>query len=311
MKGDSESSLGSPDHARLTIENGLPSNAAAWPEGVLDALKTVRQGDVIGSLPLLYLGAPQAPVWDRTRDYSDFDGVIPVVSDELDNPSYFVLTSQTCDIVESAQGQPNHPWIQAAPVFDMSFLNSGFQKMLKKRGWRRWLWHLPALNNGFWVADLRIEIPIEKGVVTKIPVQQGHHDEPDRRAFGQRLAKRRRRAAFSDDFVAAIQRPLCAKLRELQKENAPLYALMDPDVGVYVRMDNHLAPTLVEVALITDGNVDESILNWWQAWWDEARAAADQISVILAPLQTYDTATLTVAEFRQFTELPLDRVSPD
>ena len=293
------------------IDAGLPASASDWPTGVLERLKSVRQGDVLSSLPLLYLATPSAPVWDRTYDYADESGnVTPVLSAETQDPPFYMVTSQTCDIVESAGPRPNFPWIQAAPVFDMSSLNSGERKMLSRRGWRRWYWHLPSLENGFWVADLRIEVPVEKGVLSSVDVLWGHADEEDRHKLGERLATRRSRPAFSDAFGATIQAPLVAGLRELERNNGPLYQQMDPDVGVYVRMDSHLAPTRVQVALVCDGQITPDVKEWWMTWWDGARPTATSIGITLLPLSIYDSATMTVAEGRQFVELPLDQVSP-
>ena len=295
------------------VDDGLPDSTDGWPDGLLEKLTRVSQGDVLGSMPLIYLAAPESPVWARTRDYSDdFEGIVPVVSDEAENPRYFMVTSQTCDIVESAGTRPNYPWVQASPVFDMSnSLNSGEKRMLKRRGWRRWLWHLPGLEGGFWVADLRIEIPIEKGVLAHCDVISGHADEDDRRALGHRLANRRSRPAFSDAFVRAVQAPLVSKLRDLAKSDAELYAAMDPAIGVYVAMDNHLEPRVARIVLICDEVPPTSVENWWHAWWDEAHQAADHIGLTLLPLEFVEASAMTLKEFRQFTLMPLDRVSPD
>ncbi len=297
----------------LDVDDGLPDSAEGWPEGLLEKLTHVSQGDVIGSMPLIYLAAPETPVWARTRDYSDdFKGIIPVVSDEAENPRYFMVTSQTCDIVESAGERPNYPWVQAAPVFDMSgSLNSGQKKLLKKRGWRRWLWHLPALEGGFWVADLRIEVPIEKGTLAPCEVISGHTDEDDRRSLGHRLASRRSRPAFADPFVSAVQAPLVSRLRDLSKSDEELYAAMDPAVGVYVAMDNHLKPKVARIVLICDEAPPTSVVEWWNAWWDDAHQAADEIGLALLPLEFREASAMTLKEFRQYTLMPLDRVSPD
>jgi len=85
---------------------------------------------------------------------------------------------------------------------------------------------------------------------------------------------------------------------------------MDPEVGVYVRMDDHLAPRTAQVALVCDVEPSASVVDWWRAWWDEANQSADSIGIRLLPLVVFTASTLTVAEFRQFVALPLDRASP-
>jgi hypothetical protein len=302
--------------AVMTITAGLRTKAE-WPEGLLDKLTGIRQGDVInaqtldGPLPLVYHACPRAPVWQRTLDYVDEpEQSVVVLSDTVESPRRYVITSQTCDIVESA-GEPNHPWVQIAPAFDMlAELNSGERKMVSKRGFSKWLWHLPAVDDGFWVADLRIELPIEKGLLGILDVSPGHLGEEDRRAFGERLAGRRSRPAFSDLFCDVVQKPLVSRLKELRKTDEDLYAQMDLDVEVCARMDNHLDPHVVQVALVCEQPPTPEVLRWWQSWWAEATSPADDSGINLLPLQILYSDQMNVKEYRQFTRLPLDRVSP-
>lgn len=41
------------------IDAGLPQDRDAWPEGVLEALRGIAQGDVVPCPPVVYFGDPK------------------------------------------------------------------------------------------------------------------------------------------------------------------------------------------------------------------------------------------------------------
>jgi hypothetical protein len=297
----------------VTISDGLlPSEE--WPPDLQKRLENIRQGDVVdaldvGRLSLIYHACPSAPVWERTLDYSEEEEpALVVLTDPGSSPRYFVITTQTCDIVESGRDS-NHPWVQVAPVFDMSRLSGGERKMLVRRGFNHWLWHLPGLEAGFWVADLRIEFPVEKGLLGTLPILAGHSDESDRRRFGERLATRRSRPAFADVFCDEVQKPLVDLLRQLKQSDEEVWAEMQA-VDVFVRMDDHLNPSTVQVAIISDEDPPQSVKDWWTTWWADAAVRALEVSIDLLPLQIVDSHHMSAWEYRQFVPLPLVRISP-
>lgn len=142
------------------IEDGLPDSREGWPDGVLEAIGTFVLGDVIDGPPIFYFADPRVPVWEATK-HALIDEADVVV---LDGMSKALITSQTCDVGEEDADPPMKPFVMVAPVYDAAdILDGGTRSLLKRGRGPAYLVYLPALEPGFWVADLRIELPVEKG----------------------------------------------------------------------------------------------------------------------------------------------------
>lgn len=296
------------------IDEGLPASREKWPPGVLSALVLFSQGDVVTNPPFFYFSDTRSPIWQRSHDYAKSSAGPEIVemADGLE-PAYGMITTQTCDIAEEDASCPIKPWVQIAPVHDRSGdLNSGQRRMLMEgRGSRHWL-YLPALPDGFWVADLRIEFPIEKGWLARQAPIKGFVTEIDQRRVGERLAWQRRRPAFGQLFVETVQRPLVVALKELKQRDGDLYVRLDeqiPEVGV--SLDSHLNPSDAQLTLIRRGPLDEDVTDWWQTWWDRTYQEAATKGLSLHRLQIRSEEEMTVAEYRRITPMPLLTISPD
>ena len=113
-------------------------------------------------------------------------------------PAYAIVTSHTCDICE--QGEWDNPFIQVSPVVDLTARLGPDQKtMLRQHGYKDFVYLTRQPQpGGFWAADLRISLPLEKGaLVGKEPID-GFDDEISRLTFGERVASRCRRPAFAN-----------------------------------------------------------------------------------------------------------------
>jgi hypothetical protein len=208
--------------------------------------------------PLLYYADPSRPIWARTAAYTaEATGPETIEAGSQTAPRYGLITSQTCDISEEDAEQPLRPWVQVAPVYNRTDLNSGAQKLLRNGKGARYLLHLPALPGGFWVADLRIEVPVEKGwLATREPVD-GFADETKQRAVGERIAVLRSRPAFAGSFVDTVQQPLVAALKSLRATDRALYDRMDVQVDeVCVELDSLVNPSQARVMLLCETDPD-------------------------------------------------------
>jgi hypothetical protein len=263
--------------------------------------------------PLLYYADPSRPIWARTAAYTaEATGPETIEAGSQTAPRYGLITSQTCDISEEDAEQPLRPWVQVAPVYNRTDLNSGAQKLLRNGKGARYLLHLPALPGGFWVADLRIEVPVEKGwLATREPVD-GFADETKQRAVGERIAVLRSRPAFAGSFVDTVQQPLVAALKSLRATDRALYDRMDVQVDeVCVELDSLLNPSQARVMLLCETDPDPDIREWWEQWWDTAVPAANAAEINLHAFAVRLLSQMTVAEYRRMTTVPLTRLSPD
>jgi len=303
------------------IEAGLPRSADEWPHGVLGALRAFRQGDLVIEPPIAYLADPQAPVWAESARFAaevaaSGDPPEPEIIRFPDGliPPYGMITTQTCDLVEEDANPPKWPWVQLVPVWDMdAVLDSGQKRLLGAGRGRRSLLHVPALAAGFYVADLRISFPVEKGWLARQARIIGFGDEEARQRVGDRLALLSGRPAFAGKFVSSIQNPLTEALRELKRTDREAFDSLDelvPEVGVL--MDSRLNPSDVQVIVLSTAPLNPIQIQWWNMWWDSCRERARAVGITL---QALDFAVLdenyTAAAYRRLTHLPLPNVSPD
>lgn len=297
----------------LTIDDGLPPSAENWPAGVLDSINTFAQGDVIDNPPLFYFADPSRPVWARTSAYSrDSEGPEVVECGQETRPRYGVITTQTCDIGEEDAERPVRPWVQLSPVYERSDLDGGVRSLLRRGKGPRYLLHLPALPDGFWVADLRIEVPVEKGWLAGRSRVDGFASEDGQRQVGERVGLLRRRPAFARSFVRAVQRPLVDSLRHLKSAQRELYDEMEGAIyEVAVALDSHLDPTTARLTLLLDEPLSQDALDWWGEWWDRTVLDAADLGFTVQGLDFRASDSITVREYRDLVALPLARISPD
>ena len=303
------------------IGAGVPESAADWPDGVLQALRAFRQGDLVAEPPMAYLADPQAPVWSESARFAaevatSGDPPEPEIIrfPESLTPPYGMITTQTCDLVEEDASPPKWPWAQLVPVYDMDgVLNAGEKGMLREGRGRRSLVHVPAPTPGFYVADLRISFPVEKGWLARQERIVGFHSEEERQRVGDRLALLGGRPAFAGTFVTTIQNPLIAALRELKRTDRKAFDHLDelvPEVGVL--MDSRLNPSDVQVVVLSTAPLDAAQTEWWNTWWHDCRERAGTAGMALHALdfKVLDE-NYSAAEYRRLTLLPLPNVSPD
>ncbi len=122
-----------------------------------------------------------------------------------DGPEWGIITTQTCDLEE--QGTPVQPWFAVSPVYQLAD-NPEAAKLAGKQYVVRL--SNPALN-GTWIADLRIEVPVEKSFLAgKAPVA-GFSDGKAAEEFGIRLGRPRARSAFANELSNEVIRKITRK----------------------------------------------------------------------------------------------------
>jgi hypothetical protein len=283
----------------LTIDEGL---LGSLPLKVSEAVRDLCQGDVLEArLPLTYLSGVAHPVWGPTADFLDLasdEGFRVIIHEGGEEPLRWVVTSQTCDI-----GKSNWPWIQVSPVFDMS--GGGIQRVVNRKG-PEYLWYLSASTDGIWVADLRVEVPIEKSLLVGIANRRGGQSEAEMNAFADRLGYLRSRAALSEDLVRTVQAPLRKALLGMQE--SPLFGVLD--LGeVYLRTDSRLNPSWAQLVIIQDAADHAAITEWWDAKWESFSAQASAAGIELLRTEVTSPERVTLTEYRTLTRFPLSGLS--
>lgn len=240
------------------IDDRVP---AEWPHAVLDAVRQFRQGDIVDQPPFFYFRSDEHPLWELHIEPADAgeDGSI-VDLDLAERPPYGLITTQTCDLYEEGK-KPRQPWFAVAPVYDFtSKLKSGQLEQIR-RGEVGHLVLLTAdwLAEGTWVADLRIEVPVEKGWLVGRNPRRSFALLNEYKTLAGRLATRRGRPALSTALTSHIVLPLRTWLKDKGKkyrdevESLRLLVADDPAVS-------KVAGLIVVAA--GDGLSDEAKMAW-------------------------------------------------
>lgn len=303
------------------IDAGLPQSRSEWPDGILDELRKFTQGDLVALPPIGYFADPTSPIWEASRVFANElitnneppQGDFIYFPDRV-RPPYGMITTQTCDLVEEDSSKPRWPWIQLVPVYDMAMdLNSGQKGDLKKGKGRYHQLHIPALEPGFYVADLRLSLPVEKGWLAKQERIDGFSTEELRQRVADRLALLAGRPAFAGSFVSTIQGPLISEFKTLKTKNREAFDRLDDAVAeVGVKLDKRLDPSNVQVVVICNTQLTKDQLDWWNSWHDACRQKAAEVGIALQALDfKLLDSSYSAAEYRQLTLLPLVNISPD
>jgi len=184
------------------IDRGLP---AEWPLAAQDAVSRFRQGDLVEAPPFFYAADGACPIWGLTAKLvqDGEDPSIPVLSEDQ-APPYGIITTQSCDLTEQPPAgrtrRPCRPWFQIAPVSPAERFDAYQVKCVVEKNSYQYLVPLtPPGLEGLWLADLRIEMPIEKGwLVGREPIR-GFADLANYRAFANRLRLLKSRIASEGD----------------------------------------------------------------------------------------------------------------
>lgn len=285
------------------VDAGIPSRREDWPRGLLDKLRQWEQGDIVQKPPLFYFAIPSIPIWAPTDQFAE-DSTGPEVvwiADPEWEPPLGIVTTQTCDIGEEDSKRPKRPWVQISPVYQVTSrsLQDIAQGFVPK-----YLYHVPDLPyEGLWVADLRIEVPVEKTwLAAQIPIQ-GFANESAKRGLGQRLAWQRSRPAFSTDYWAT-QRNLEDAIEQLKKEEPATHkALIGVLEEIAVRVDSHIRPTYAQFVFICSAPIPQACRDWFLSWFEAVSASRSASGISLHVPAFKEIQTLTVGEYRSMTRI--------
>lgn len=278
------------------IDEGLTDE---WRSEVVAAAEKFQQGDLIGDPPIGYAASLRYAVWALTRqeaggEADPGDDVVHLSLDRDDVPGYGILVSQTCDIAEGGR-TPVHPWIEVCPVYEREAVDRPPEYLFP-------LDRMEAPDGRMWVADLRLTVPLEKGLlVGREPIDPFAGSERNRIRFGLKLGERRARAALSDGVHILIAQTLSKRSRNNRKAakavRTCVYKLMlQIPEGEGTRLD----PKAVRLHVIyqaSQQSSEERMRDWFQSWWDNAHAVAEEDGVRLLPVVFHDRTSMDVASY--------------
>lgn len=256
------------------IDQGLPK---AWPVEVMQAIDKFKQGHLVERPPFFYAASAEFGIWQFTRDVGDPSFAEDLFQiDPTDGPPYGLIVTQTCDINEQAL-LLKQPWIQVCPVYRGDNVLDPGQQGHVRRGRMGHLIALspPSLRDGLWLADLRIEFPIEKSwLVARTPIEAFAH-EKDYLDLADRLAQRRGRPAFANAISEQVIGPLRTRLNKLSAKRQ--HDILDKVRELRLQVDGQrLLPTSARLIVIFADDADsedrEKVIQWFDDWWTEVQS---------------------------------------
>jgi len=288
-------------------------NQTPWPDEVRQAVQGFKQGDVLEHPPFFYAADFRYPVWGLTRRVGDGTEESPVV--ELDPasrvaPPYGIITTQTCDLDEQAT-QPKQPWIQVAPVSLLDHVAGDQWAHIEGRR----IGHLVALTgpefaSGRWAADLRIQVPLEKGLLVGRSPIAGFHNEDGYLAFSEHLARRVGRPALADVLIKAVVTPLQNQMKKLRGERKR--AIAEHVLELRLETDpSRLQPKSARLLiLVKQKPPPPEVQDWFDQWWETLQHVTDAQDTALLANRFLLRGELSSLHYRRSAELDFRYLSP-
>ena len=196
---------------------------------------------------------------------------------EENGSGLLILTSQTCDITTTGTGA-KHPLVTASPVyrFPDDDPNHGNAKA-GRLGYVVPLTKSPT-SDGLYVADLRVTIPLSKGVLVDVDPIDVWASEQDRLRFAEALARKYGRAALS----SALSEELVKSLNEHVKQNPPEASERIEEFRLRI-VGDRLTPIEVQLIVFTDVEADRDLRQVWRTWTKKGAKLLKANGVRLAP----------------------------
>jgi hypothetical protein len=261
-----------------------------WPEGFWECLDSYRQGHVIDAVPLFFLESGNFEIWDQPRRRI-VDGPLTIAgTDDAGATVRAMIITQACDIMKA-----KNPWVTAVPVYEASTRLRADVLPLVKAGGVLYLIPLTAewCGDDLWVADLRLEMPLEKARLALQEPIEAFAEEVDYAKLAQRLRDHRGRAAAPDNCVDHVSKPLSTLILA-----APGYgaSLLSGVREIRLSWDDPSAASVVTVYVIKRGEEPVAEADW-NAVLDELRQTAHAQGITVNGPEIVDLYEMTAADY--------------
>lgn len=257
-----------PLRSYLSVDDYLPH---PWNKEAVDRLDKWQQGDLIEYGGFTWIGPAGEDTVTGEIQPTDVLPWAPIYAPDLAS-RYAVVCSQTCDVGGDGPGA-RHPFVQVAPVVDLSGWDMARQRQVRRFEHA----HLVALTGtrlepGFWVADLRLSVPVSKTFLIGAEPIAGFETEPDRLSFAEALALRLRRPALNSVLSEGLPTSLNRYLKARQKSSPGDTAWCDQVSQVRILVSaNRLQLETVTILVVEDVPLGAAHEDVWRSWLRENR----------------------------------------
>jgi hypothetical protein len=284
------------------IDAGLPRE---WPEAVRDACRMFRQGHLIEHPPFLYVANPAHAVWELTRTTGDPGSTDDLLElEESERPPFGMIVTETCDLGEEDAKAPRIPWITISPVYDLAGVLTDAQVSNLRSNRVKYMRLLSGpLPTGLWVADFRLEVPLEKSIlVDRMPIE-AFETEGEYADLARCLAGRRNRPVVS----SAVNKALITHLRRwIEGKPDRASTVLNGVVEVRVLFSGSSEnPDAVALLVVGDREpIAKEVREMWEEKWTTWHTRLEAVAV---PLLATTYTTLDECSARQYSaSYPVD-----
>lgn len=270
------------------IDEGLPDE---WPTEVVEATAKLQQGDLISEPPLSYAASLAYPIWALTRQEADSGSdpdPVHLSFHRDDVPEWGIVVSQTCDVTEDGR-RSVQPWVEVCPVYQVGTSETPPEYLYR-------LDRMPAAEGQMWVADLRLTVSLEKGLLVGRQRRDPFSGSEEARIdLAEKLGWRRARAALSAGVHVVITDTL--KKRRSNNRSAAKAARTCVYKLMLQVQESRLDPRAVRLHVISQASdvcTEQRMREWFKKWWEKANEAAQQQNLELLPTVFHDRTSMDV-----------------
>jgi hypothetical protein len=260
------------------IDDGI---AEQWPPEVLEALARFKLGDLIAEPPVQFARNPDYPLWVPIGEELAPGGPELVQLGGHQRPEMGIITTQTCDLNEQRR-YPAQPFFQVSPCYKLTGEHEALAALIE----RGFIYRLSAaeLGDGIWVADLRLEVALEKSLLVDREPIAAFASEAEEIEFAETLGRRRDRAALGNVVSQILDRQMRKQINNNSNKAKRVFDSVH-SLGLAIVEGPRLNPVTVQMHVITrppaaaadevEERADE-LRDWFERWWDKARAIGEK-----------------------------------
>ncbi|MEV3872316.1 hypothetical protein [Streptomyces sp. NPDC049906] len=271
-----------------------------WPDDCVAALDAWKQGDLLPGSVLSWAAPPGLdPVTGIDSSGGDDteaeSGEWQHVAVEDLRCAWAIVTSQTCDIAAAGPGA-RHPLVQVSPVVCISNISDNRRGAIEGHE----VSHLVALTKppsyGFWVADLRISLPVSKQLLVVNAPHPGFSSERDALDFAEHVAARLRRPSLHDFISDTMVKSISQHIKTVYK-NEPEWWEQVEQLRVLVT-GSRLNPESVQLVVVQQEKLDAKQRKIWRDWATSFRKVLKKEGIVLEPLHFTTLDVMTARLYR-------------
>jgi hypothetical protein len=266
-----------------------------WLPEVIQALDAWRQGQLIKGFPIVWATVGGSDPVTGLEVPGIAGGWRAQITSGTSSPLYGVVASQTCDIACVGPGA-RHPTVQVSPARNVTddFPNQKKQQVRSHElAEYVWLTHFP--EPGDWVVDLRISVPVSKGVLAGRQPLDCFATDDDALVFAERVAQKVRRPALHDSLTTGM----VPRLRTFLLSNRKEPEWFEKVEQVRIRVHGpRLAPTAIQAVVICESALSTCERQTWRTWQKAEKKKLAKLGIKLQPILFRTLSDLSVEIYR-------------